>query len=57
MLAQIADLRLCALMFLSPNVPATLCLRPYVLSPYVFHPSVLRPYVVDRFQQSLKKHV
>ena len=35
MLAQIADLRLCALMSLCPYVPAPLCLRPYVLRPFV----------------------
>ena len=30
MLAQLADLRLCALMSLRPYVPAHLCLRPNV---------------------------
>ena len=38
MLAQLADLRLCASMSLRTYVPAALCLRPYV------H----RPYIVDR---------
>ena len=35
MLAQITDLRLCALMSLTPYVPAPLCLRPYVLRTFV----------------------
>ena len=35
MLAQIADLRLCALMSLRPYVPVPLSLRPYVLCPFV----------------------
>ena len=34
MLAQLADLRLCALMSLGPYVPMPLCLRPYVMSPF-----------------------
>ena len=38
MLAQITDVRLCAIMSLRPYVPAPLSLRSYVL----------RPYVVDR---------
>ena len=35
MLAQLADLRLCALMSLHSYVPAPLCLWSYVLRPYV----------------------
>ena len=42
MLAQVADLRVCAfmslrpcaLMFLCPYVPVALCLRPFVLRPF-----------------------
>ena len=42
MLAQITDLRLCALMSLHPYVLVPLCLRPYVLAPFC-----LLSYVVD----------
>ena len=49
MLAQLADLRLCALMSLRPYVRVPLCLRPYVLRPYVLRPYVLRPYVLRPF--------
>ena len=53
MLAQLADLRLCALMSLRPYVPAPLCpcalmsvpLCPATLCPAPF---CLCPYVVDR---------
>ena len=35
MLAQLGDLRLCALMSLRSFVPAPLCMRTYVLRPFV----------------------
>ena len=53
MLAQIADLRLCALMSMCPYVPAPLCLRPYVLCSYVLRPYVLRTYVLRPFVRAL----
>ena len=51
MLAQLADLRLCALMSLRPYVPAPLCpralmfLRPYVPATLCPASFCLRPYV------------
>ena len=43
MLAQLADLRFCALMSLRPYVPVPLC-------PATF---CLRPYVVDRYRPTI----
>ena len=43
MLAQITDLRLCALLSLRPYVPVPLCPEPFCL----------RTYVVDRFIQDV----
>ena len=47
MLAQLADLRLCALMSLRPYVCALTSLRPFVCA-LLSAPFCLRPYVVDR---------
>ena len=52
MLAQLADLRFCALMSLRPYVPVPLCPCARMSAPLCPAPLCLRPYVVD-----LKKHV
>ena len=44
MLAQLADLRFCALMSLRIIVPAPLCVRPYVVDrPFCTHCDVTMP--------------
>ena len=53
MLAQLADLRLCALMSLRPYVPAPLCPCALMSAPLCPAPFCLSPYVVYRLGVSI----
>ena len=57
MLAQIANLRLCALMSVSPYVLATLCPVPFCLRPYVGFRVNLHPHLSEGFGNTSYKAI